>query len=276
MPQNGWGCKCRVHSLSRYEAEQEWQAKGKTGPDKAPEIIWEDKIVGKNGSNPRTVRTPQGIDAGFAYNPGKAYLEPLSPYPNGYEATNPKNINKSGHYVRTANFDEPLLATPMQPHWLNDKSISGEAAVINFLDFFNADLNNPSVFTDKAGVKISISKALFIEGKDKASDQFKWLEAEGKAARLEYLNLLALSIADPDEIWWQWEKERSQKGLWRLQRRYLKTFEINGDTKYAVSSFSWSHKTGWQGATTFVPDKKDPAEYFAKQRLGRLVYKRTK
>ncbi|HPN01707.1 MAG TPA: PBECR2 nuclease fold domain-containing protein [Methylotenera sp.] len=276
MPQNGWGCKCRIHSLSSYEAEQAWMAKGNTGPDEAPKIIWEDKIVGKNGSNPRVVSTPEGIDPGFAYNPGKAYLEPHSPYPYGYEAINPKNINKSGHYVRTANFDEPLPATPMQPHWLNDKSISGEAAVINFLDFFNADLNNASVFTDKAGVNISISKALFIEGKDKASDQFKWLEAEGKAARLEYLNLLALSIADPDEIWWQWEKERSEKGRWRLQRRYLKTFEISGDTKYAISSFSWNHKTGWQGATTFVPDNKDPAEYFAKQRLGRLVYKRTK
>ena len=76
MPQNGWGCKCRVDSLSRFEAQQEWNKAGKTGPDTAPPIEWEDRVVGKNGSNPRTVSVPKGIDPGFAYNPGKAWLEP--------------------------------------------------------------------------------------------------------------------------------------------------------------------------------------------------------
>ena len=62
MPQNGWGCKCEVESLSRYEAREAWEASGKNGPDTAPGIEWEDRVVGSRGSNPRVVRVPKGID----------------------------------------------------------------------------------------------------------------------------------------------------------------------------------------------------------------------
>ncbi|MEO7344123.1 MAG: phage minor head protein, partial [Methylotenera sp.] len=86
-PQNGWGCKCRIDSLSRVEAKQAWEKQGKTGVDTAPIIVYEDKIVGKKGSNPRLVTTPQGIDAGFGYNVGKSYLDPLTVPPlQGYNA----------------------------------------------------------------------------------------------------------------------------------------------------------------------------------------------
>jgi len=36
----------------------------------------------------KTKRTPKGIDAGFAYNPGKAYMNPntVPPLPAGYAA----------------------------------------------------------------------------------------------------------------------------------------------------------------------------------------------
>jgi catechol 2,3-dioxygenase-like lactoylglutathione lyase family enzyme len=76
MPQNGWGCKCRVDSLTRTEAKQLWDKQGKAGPDTAPPMEWEDKLVGKRGANPRVVRVPKGIDPGFAYNPGKAWFDP--------------------------------------------------------------------------------------------------------------------------------------------------------------------------------------------------------
>jgi uncharacterized protein with gpF-like domain len=86
-PQNGWGCKCRKYSLSRVEAERDWTKRGLTGPDEAPPIEMEKRIVGKNGSNPREVWVPKGIDPGFAYNPGKAWLEPQTVPPlQGYDA----------------------------------------------------------------------------------------------------------------------------------------------------------------------------------------------
>lgn len=276
MPANGWGCKCRVDSLSRYEAEQEWAKAGKTGPDTAPEIRWIDKTVGKNGSAPREVSTPEGIDPGFGYNVGKAYKEPMSPHPAGYEVFDAKNLNKKGDYERQPNFDDILPPTQVDSSWLHHQDTPPEVAVISFLDNFEADLNTAKVVLDKVETPITISKALFIGGQDKESDNFKWLSDPKKSDRIQYLNLLAKAIADPDEIWWQWERERSENGKWRLVRRYLKFYVIDGEAKYAVSSFKWNYKTGWEGVTTFVANTQDPEEYFAKQRLGRQVYKRKK
>lgn len=64
-PQNGWGCKCKKYMLS----ERDVQRRGlKVGT--APEVVWEEKVVGVQGPSPRVVRVPQGIDPGFEYRPG--------------------------------------------------------------------------------------------------------------------------------------------------------------------------------------------------------------
>lgn len=90
-PQNGWRCHCRVDSLNHTEAQQLWQAKGKTGVDTAPPIEWEKRWVGKKSANPRLVDTPKGIDPGFAYNPGKAWHEP----PKGMPAVEKYRADKA-------------------------------------------------------------------------------------------------------------------------------------------------------------------------------------
>ncbi|MBA1445866.1 MAG: phage minor head protein [Chromatiales bacterium] len=69
-PQNGWGCKCRIETLS----ERDLKRLGKESPDTAPEIEWEEKTVGVRGPTPRTVSVPKGIDPGFGYAPGKSRL----------------------------------------------------------------------------------------------------------------------------------------------------------------------------------------------------------
>lgn len=70
-PPNGWGCRCYVEALS----EAEVKALGKSGPDTAPPIELQEKIVGANGPSPRRVLTPKGIDPGFGYQPGAAPIE---------------------------------------------------------------------------------------------------------------------------------------------------------------------------------------------------------
>lgn len=68
FPANGWGCQCYVQALN----ERDLQRMGKT-VGTAPPIEWvETEIDG------RTIRTPIGIDPGFAYAPGRRWVEQLA------------------------------------------------------------------------------------------------------------------------------------------------------------------------------------------------------
>lgn len=277
MPINGWGCNCSVDSLSNVEAEREWNKQGKTGVDTAPKIIYEDVIVGKNGSNPRTVSVPKGISPGFAYNPGKAYLEPLTVPPlRGYDA-----VLKERGAAWPTGFEIPKLPTPtvIDKAAILPKGTPPEQAVTDFLDVFGADMQIGAAFTDSAGSTLAITKALFTDG----SGEFKWL-AKDKADRLEYINLMAMTLIEPDEIWWMWEKDVANSkenpealAKWRLKRRYLKAFEIDGESKFVIGVFEWN-KTGWSGSTIFTTRDTDSEakqlKYFDAQRRGKLVYKK--
>lgn len=270
MPQNGWRCKCRVDSLSRFEAKQEWDKAGKTGPDTAPPIEWEDRVVGKNGSNPRTVRVPKGIDPGFAYNPGKAWLEPHTVPPlQGYDA-----VLKERSKPWPTGFTPPPIPKPTKipASVLLPADTAPEVAVADFLDVFGASMDKGVAFTDVAGSTLAITKALFKDG----TGEFKWLAQQEKSDRLRYVNLLAMTLIEPDEIWWVWLKDTTEAGRWRLKRIYLKAFEIEGSAEFGVSIFEWG-KDGWSGSTSFMASHKKEAgraAYFDKQRNGRLVYKK--
>lgn len=273
-PQNGWGCKCKKYSLSRFEAKQAWEKNGKSGPDEAPPIEWEERIVGKKGTNPRVVLTPKGIDPGFAYNPGKAWLEPHTVPPlTGYDA----ELKQRGVSWPTG-FKTPSVRDPTKVPG-NVRFPPGtppEVAVPQYLGLFGATLDQGAAFTDVAGSTLAISKALFIKGSDKGSDQFKWLSQPDKLKRLEDILLMAMTLIDPDEIWWNWEPSRDDKGRSILKRRYLKSFQIEGSEEYGYVVFEWG-KTGWTGSTTFMGTQKTPEEraaYFDRQRIGRLVFKK--
>lgn len=71
FPPNGWGCRCRVHAESARTLKQ----LGKDGPDRAPAMDWQTKIVGANGPSPRAVQVPNGIDPGWGYTPGRTVAE---------------------------------------------------------------------------------------------------------------------------------------------------------------------------------------------------------
>lgn len=264
-------------SLSLTEAKRRWEKAGKTGPDTAPPIEWEERTVGKNGSNPRTVRVPKGIDPGFAYNPGKAWLEPYTVPPlQGYDAVLkergaawPTGFTIPAHPVPTV-----VPGTVKTPH-----GVHPEQVVSDFLHVFGADMEQGAVFIDAANTPLVISKALFEDGEG----NFKWLESD-KADRLGYMNILAMTLIEPDEIWWAWEIDASFKKAnpdaprrWRLKRRYLRIFEIEGENKYVVGVFEWNRQ-GWSGSTIFSTRDTDSAakqlKYFDGQRKGRLVYKK--
>lgn len=269
-PQNGWGCQCKKYSLSRVEAKRMWESQGKTGPDEAPPVEMVKVVVGKNGNNPREVWVPKGIDPGFAYNPGKAWLEPNTVPPlTGYDAV----IKERGGAWPTG-FKPPVAPAPtvVGKDMILPAGTAPEQAVEDFLDVFGATLEQGAVFTDRAGASLAITKALFQDG----SGEFKWLAYPEKAVRMDYINLLAMTLAEPDEIWWSWEKSRDEKGRWLLKRRYLRAFELEGSKEYGVVVFEWD-RDGWTGSTAFAPDRKSEASretYFDKQRAGRMMYRK--
>ncbi|WP_208948399.1 phage minor head protein [Segnochrobactrum spirostomi] len=66
-PPNGWGCSCWVRPLSARALAR----RGKDGPDVAPPIEyrdWTNKTTGK------VEQVPRGIDPGWNYNVGQAYV----------------------------------------------------------------------------------------------------------------------------------------------------------------------------------------------------------
>lgn len=67
-PPNGWRCSCRVSATS----EASLARRGKSGPDTAPPTEY------RPWRNPHTGavhQVPVGIDPGFDYNPGQAWLQ---------------------------------------------------------------------------------------------------------------------------------------------------------------------------------------------------------
>ncbi|HEY2070702.1 MAG TPA: phage minor head protein [Rhizomicrobium sp.] len=72
-PPNGWGCKCGVIALSKRQYDQ-MSASGLITTS-APKTIWQ---IFTNARTGETSRVPAGIDPGFGYNVGKAFLEQLA------------------------------------------------------------------------------------------------------------------------------------------------------------------------------------------------------
>ena len=64
-PINAYGCKCTVFA---HNARSLAKRGLKVGT--APPLEYEDRVIGKNSANPRTVQVPKGLDPGFDHIPG--------------------------------------------------------------------------------------------------------------------------------------------------------------------------------------------------------------
>ena len=75
-PPNGWRCRCSVRPVSAAGLRRQ----GKDGPDPSPKVVTE-TWTSKDGR--RTSQVPIGIDPGFGYNPGAAWLDGTPPPTSG-------------------------------------------------------------------------------------------------------------------------------------------------------------------------------------------------
>ena len=71
-PPNGWGCRCGTRSVSAEEY-QDLAARGACKTE-SPALDLRNVVNLRTG---QTIRVPAGIDPGFAYNPGMAFLAAL-------------------------------------------------------------------------------------------------------------------------------------------------------------------------------------------------------
>lgn len=253
-PQNGWGCKCQVHSLTAEEA----QAAG--GVDRVPELEWQEVVVNPQGSQPRVVRTPKGVQAGFGYNPGKAYLQPHTVPPvAGYAQVVQERMASGQMFPGTLVPDKAAAVLSAARHRADDLLLpadtSADAAVGQFLQVFGLEPEQAAVLSDGTRARLVVGRDLFL-----AEDKLDWMPVELRRAIL----LQAYTILDPDEVWWAWE--RADADQWVLRRHYVKAF--SGQSGASVSRFSWA-RDGWVGHSVLQASEAD----LEVLRVGRLVFK---
>jgi hypothetical protein len=262
-PQNGWGCKCKKFMLSARDVERQGL---KIGP--APEIEWEDRVIGKNSPNgPRTVRVPKGIDPGFEYAPGRSRLadavpqlrahDPL-PTPSALPGTVPLPTGLPNRRpIGALPSPRPVAADRLSPI---DQPVS--QAVARFLGEFGATDTTPSVLRDVVGDVQVIGRAMFTDAKTGAIK----LAPQVKAHELP---LLAEALKAPDEVWVRLEW-RSDLGKAVLRRRYLAHFQVKDSAASSVAVFDQG-SDGWDGMTGTVDDSE---QYLEALRLGVRIYRR--
>lgn len=250
-PPNGWRCSCGVQSISHAMMRR----LGKDGPDPAPALKMRKIEDPKTGE---LIDYPEGIDFGWAYQPGDTWERGLVPR----MLQEPLPTDQPGFPVpdvKLKTLSRPFVAGEL-PAGKPD-----EFYVEAFLGRFGAAIGRGVLFRDKAGQAVLISDQLMRN----AAGAWK----VGKRERAIQMERLAEAIFDPDEIWLDWAQEQS--GAWRLVRRYLRY-----DPDLAgIAAFHWSH-AGWWGDTAFASyagkKPKPSATYLEGQRHGALLYRRRK
>ncbi len=244
-PQNAWGCKCYVETLSKRDLKK----LGKNSPDSAPPIEWEEKTIGTRGPSPRTVKVPKGIDPGFEYAPGVSRTQAMTPRPlPGNDllpliaGTSPRAKTLSPLPVRKAKSDQLL------PPDLTDQEY-----VDKFLAEFMEPADRTIYFADVSGEYLLISDALF-------RDRSGTLKV-GKRGRAQHLLLIADTIKTPDEIWQDWG-EYGGKAV--LRRRYVARWQVKGEAVPALGVFETGPQ-GWVGVTAFTADEVEYLEQRARR-----------
>ncbi|MEG1971353.1 MAG: PBECR2 nuclease fold domain-containing protein, partial [Burkholderiaceae bacterium] len=259
FPPNGWGCQCRVFALSAKEL----QRLGKRGPDKAPAIERETKLIGQRSpGGPREVQVPAGIDPGFDYAPGAARLKSAIPpeRPGGEGSLKTGSTGGYGLPNLTPG-DDSLPSRPFPSEKLLPTDWIAGAYAERFLQEFGATIDTPVIYRDVIGEPLVIGAELFTDAAGSLKDD--------KYGRGKYMLLLSQTLIDPDEIWVRLEwNDRLQKAI--VRRRYVAKFDVAGKRAAALVAFEWG-SDGWSGVTAFPSQGK---AYLDGLRIGARLYQR--
>ncbi|MBB3231713.1 PBECR2 nuclease fold domain-containing protein [Halomonas stenophila] len=228
-PQNGWGCSCKKFMLSQADVDR----LGLAVKD-APEIEYEERVVGANGPNPRTVEVPVGIDPGFEHRPGVARLRGITP----------RLLREPVPTARTAPARPAVDPPPVPRPAPEPPAVSGaEAEVGAFLARFGvergADADGVTFHPDALGEILPLSRQLFVDD----AGELALEQLTGN------LYLVAETLATPDEIWTALVYDEAAS-RWRLRRRYLAWFQ-GGAVMMDWGRAGWAAWIGSPGSARF-------------------------
>lgn len=248
-PPNGWGCRCRVEALS----ERMLKRLNLTVTDPAPEVQLVPRVIGE-GADAAEVMVPEGIDPGWAYNPGIAshgrgavlaegspekFAPLIAPGAPGAEGLPPPPVDAPR---------EPLLPRPAT--WEEARDLLRRV--------LGADHR---IFVDPTGQKTVVDIGIVDHAEAKTAAYI-----EEHLGRARYFPLLPELIEDPAEIWVGFSV--SETGRVAMRRRYIRVVRVEKDTYVTLVA----DRAGalWRGLTFFYGRPTRAKS----MRTGLLVYRR--
>ena len=260
-PPNGFRCRCTVRSLSARQVERQGLEIQKDTPQ---DLLYKDPATGMEIPIASVAPAP-----GFGTNPGKNWLDGLSPSElTGLELHNLAHAKalENGLTPPLASLPArhilPVSVTDILPSGLTDK-----AYLLAFLKEFGLSGLEQQFLHRLPGVGLPlvIDKYLFV---NKADGSLK----ANKAGRGPYMRLLARTIRNPYEIW---QVPATLSGRTVSTLRLIRLFAGEGQELGGFGVFSLAGNA-WQGSTMFNPGKgnaKAMLEYLERQRVGTLIYR---
>lgn len=249
-PPNGWGCKCKAVSVGNREMTRRGWVPSPQAPDDGT-LAW---------TNPKTgeaVQVPNGIDPGWAYNPGQAaWGKELSrEVMDAWKAQGAK----AWEVLTPGDWEKLRL-----PAFIDQDELRSE------LDY-KTPQTREGAYASLKRILNGEEKIFSIEKNGFRHDTL--VNAERLADhvdpnRVPYLPLIEETLADPYEIWMSFERHKGA-GQVVLRQRIIKAVSMG---KKEGLVFVTNARDGFMEGWTLVPAKNQ--NYLRNQRYGKLVWRR--
>jgi phage-Barnase-EndoU-ColicinE5/D-RelE like nuclease2/Phage Mu protein F like protein len=257
LPPNGFGCKCQWFALSARSLKR----MGKE-PDRNPYEVMAEKggdttyrVTDRETGD--IITLPRGVDRGWDYRPGDAWLRGVTAFP--------KNATTRNRILPNISWSDAMLpARPFPAEKLLSGALTEEELAARFLAEFGGANGQTAFFDDKIDNVLPISDAWFKD--EKGSWKIK------KAGRDEWLLAIAQALKDPDEVFALLEWREKEK-VWKLKLRYIAQFEVPARNQPLLAIFDRG-RDGWEGKTAFIQQTRDRPTYVSDQRQGVRLYRR--
>lgn len=252
FPPNGWGCKCEVVSQS----DREIARLEKQGVKISRERPNDGTYPWANPNTGEIIDVPNGIDPGWAYNPGKT----------AWGGRVSRDVMDAWKQSGEKTY-EILTPGNWQTYGLSEKVVADGAKAL-------VDHTIPQT---AAGMEAELIKLL--GGKEKAysfkSGDFRYdvlVNAQSLANhivvdRASYLPFLPETLENPAEIWLAFERSKIT-GKVVLRQRIIKVIVLDKDRSLFVVTNALG---GVMEAWTLIPTS--DMDYLNNQRVGKLIWK---